>query len=129
MALNASMKIDELLEILGYDEGSSPRKRLFVTEIDVFFREYLAQGHVIPHCQKTRSIPAVACAVQFLHQDSRAEKLWPLNAKDVVAVCSNSHVGKSLASCKRRVSSELLKQLPARSFLLVFPIFHSANSL
>lgn len=73
-------KITDLLHMLGYGGADPSRnKNVFLGNIEQFRLNYLARGNTITFKSTKRSEEAVQCAMQFLQEDFRAEKLWPAN--------------------------------------------------
>lgn len=84
MKPDPSLKISDLLGILGYEPRHSKQKAKVLTDdIDKFFKSYQANGNPIP-ATRTRCEAAVRCARQYLEEDSRAEKFWPANEEAAV---------------------------------------------
>lgn len=85
MKPDASLKISELLLVLGYEPRHSKEKtKVLMDDIDKFFKSYQANGSPIPGI-RTRCEAAVKCARQYL-EESRGEKFWPANLSEGVVV-------------------------------------------
>ncbi|KAE9372409.1 hypothetical protein N431DRAFT_545072 [Stipitochalara longipes BDJ] len=83
MSKYRKMRMIDLYSSLGYERKSSKRK---LEDLDAatasFFREYTNQGNRIS-LSIINIEAARLCALNFLHEDERGEKYWPVTSEEI----------------------------------------------